>query len=276
MPNRPHLVPTPITDRTGKQTTVYRRPEATASPHGALSALPAPRPASPSLAQPSGRSAEYAKRLREIAESNRLWDSGGHPDRGFLMGCAMEAMGGMLNTVALDSERDEAAQLAAHLQYFACHHGAHSQVVIAERFAPILDELYANHGKAPVADTAAWEEILTGESSDYGARELVSAAKIAQTLQSAGLIAKAYVPERIGGGERIEDRRFFAHLFAHAHGVVDYREPPSEAVDLIRVIDEFPEHMDEIRRHAVEGLHGAAIRELVAGECPKALVTGAL
>lgn len=119
-----------------------------------------------------------------------------------------------------------------------------------------------------------WQEDSQPDCGAYNGVFDVGAA-----LQSLRLMPISRVPDDMPviDNQQPEERdmRFIVHLYAHAQGLIDYADTDKNG-DFVKLIDEFPERVEDIAAGAREGLHAAAIRAKLDGEGATALLSGHL
>lgn len=262
MNDRSHLIRTPITDRAGRQTTVYRRPAAAL---GSAAALPAPVLAALMEPEPPAPVEQYEQRRGRIHAENARWRDEG--DRTGAVEAMSEALHGMQHLAWLIAESDyrpASERLAQHLSEAVDLH-AHSCVSFAGLYARHFC-VAANNPERTLHDGDA-EDSKYWES--YGAADAAEAMTVARTLLTLDLIS---FTEDFPG---TPDERVSAHLRAHAMHLIDYSRPTDEIRGAVEAIDARPDDFLTISSIHEPGMHAAAILH-VLDSTSKPLSRGAL
>lgn len=270
--SRSHLVATPVTDRNGKQTTVFKKPH---GPGSGKSAVPAP---SVSGQKPPAvvRTDAYAERLAAVEPANAAYRADPARRLGFA-----EAAGEGMRTLTLAVARGHRSQAEdlAHSIGAAFEDDAYSRIIIADNFGHLYSGLEASNGvDLDLTDTERMldvEQKASADAADYNAVFV-----IAEALQNVQLMSLSEIPGSLWDNSQkpVEERdlRFLAHLYASAESAIDYGDRKSDW-DVVRLIDEYPDRVKEIiAARKEEGLHAAAIKAQILGEGASALRTGTL
>jgi hypothetical protein len=266
-----NLVPTPITDKNGKATTVYRSADAPQTPN--KNGLPAPVmtafiPPKKAIAKDTESYTDRRQRIRKEAVAE--------PDRAAKAQRAVQAFTCMQNIMLSavsstdSSEREDFALRIGMLgedQDFEA-------ILLADRFAAVhytLADSIDNDDEwdEPLElefngdDTSDWDSEYVGISNHVQIIDLVLA------LRENHLMSPTEVPDH---GET----RFLAHLYLSATQKLNYRYDDDETIALMNIVDEFPEQTNLIAEGLDKGLRSEGIKALLAGTVPKGIVSGLL
>lgn len=270
-----NLVPTQITDKNGKLTTVHRRAEA-ASPDR-FKGLPAPTNQAfipPKRESGSTVQESYADRRERIAAEYVKEDG---PEeiaaKTKLAFETFEIMGNIMMTAVDERGSSEREDFAMRIGMLSERHDF-AAIILAERFAAVHRTLTES-----TEVDSEWDEPLeidfSGEdtsdwTSDFtNVHDHVQIIDLVMTLRDHQLIGPQETPEH-------GDPRFLAHLYMSATKKINYRRDEGDVLELIKIVDEFPEMTNVIAEHVDSGLHAEGFRALFAGELPKGVVSGAL
>lgn len=273
MPDRSQLVRTPITDRTGKQTTVYRKPDAGSPAAGSRVPAPTIAPLRPEAAAQPTRAQRYAERLDRIRADNETWGPE-HPKYREVFNAASIALGALIGSCSGAGD-DDVQTIAGHVSD-AFETARFAQVATADLFGGVqagLAEQYRD--TLPSAEELAdWQDNLFRGADDY-----VRVLRVSAMLQTLELIELSRIPDDpttlTAMHEDARDHRFIVHLMASAQGAIDYRDFEASG-DYVRLLDEFPEELEAISQGVREGLHAGAIRAKLDGGRAPALLRGEL
>lgn len=267
---RAHLVATPITDVTGKQTTVYRRP---VGGPAALRSMPAPAVAAAAAERSTPERTAYRQRLAAIAEANRVWerDSVCEGLDQLKMG-ALEALSALMVSVAThagDGHGGEEAGEFAQLAVSTTSTMEYGRLIAANALAPLYHAFEADHRLDPT-DADAREEASENDFYGWDPVHLFAIVCVVERLQRLGLQARHDVPASPS------DDRLCAHLWASARRVIDYNGIHEGHDEIIRLIDEHPTDVEAIAAGFERGLHPEAVRAVIEGNAAPAVAAGIL
>lgn len=276
-----NLIPTPITDKNGKVTTVHRRPDIPQD-HRAHSFGP-PVVTSAYIPPKEAKSVDaisYSERLEAITEANERWVSGDKPSVTEMAPLAAEALNvvGNLMLSAVDcQDKSEGQDLGIRISELG-QSKDYAAIILADRFAAVHytlrvmndpdvewmdDEDDAEESIFGGQDTSDWDSEYAGASDNVQIIDMV------MTLREMNLMSYVDAPEH-------GDKKFFAHLYMNATEKINYRHDDEKTLELIRLVDEFPEHGEAISEGINKGLHAEGIKALIDGELHTGLVSGAL
>lgn len=267
-----HLIPTPIVDKTGKQTTVHKR---AVDPSKGTANFPSPKVSMSSQAATEAPAVDaYKDRLEKIAVANAEWREVGElsdKERGSLATQAFSAMSWMMNIVAKSYDRGDQSDFADEVQWLS-EAEDFAPVILADRFG-ITHSILRNQEDGNddnIEFSFEGEDTSDWDSSNVAPKDFVMVINAAVTLTQLDLRARNSTPEH-------GDARFFAHLYMSATETINYRKDDEpEIVSLIKLVDEFPERSEMIKDGIDDGLHAEGIRALIQGSVHKNLAEGVL
>ena len=276
-----NLIPTPIVDKNGKQTTVHKKLETGDSRTLGI----APPMLSADSKAPSVES--YKKRLDRIQHENQQWslgDKGTAAERAAVAVKALNVVGNLIMTIASDQKRNEGtiSDLGVSIASLS-ETGNYEPLIIAERFSGVVgvikDVLDADEWSSdewegegldegePISfdgeDTSDWE------SENVSTDDVSNIIDLVYTLREMNLMSPYELPER---GES----RFFAHLYMATTKTINYRRDDPNTLELIRLLDEYPERGKQIGEAIKAKVHAAGIRALITDEVQPSLASGTL
>lgn len=273
-----NLIPTPITDKNGKQTTVYRAPDD--SPkivRGGIPPLTMEAYIPPHKRKRETAEAEsYSERRERIKDANERWKAGERPTPEELAPVAMKAMDSLSNLMmfvsdcADSSEREDYAIRIASLasekdfplmiaceQFREVHYTLADSVNIDTEWDDPFEVSFDGE------DTSDW-------SSEYASvKDSGSVIDLILALRDENLMNHLEAPEH-------GDKRFFAHLYLSATKKLNYRMDDENTIATIHLVDEFPEKTELIAEGLDKNLHAEGIRALIHGEVHSGIASGAL
>ena len=273
-----NLIPTPITDKNGKQTTVYRSPDN--APKQLRSGIPpltmeAYVPPSQKKQKPT-EVESYEERRERIKEANERWKAGARPTSEELAPISMKAMDSVSNLMMIvadcsdSSEREDYAIRIASL----ASEKDFPLMIACERFREVHYTL-ADSVNVDTEWDDPFEVSFDGEdtsdwSSEYATvRDSGNVIDLIITLRDENLMDHMEVPEH-------GDKRFFAHLYLSATGKLNYRIDDANTIATIHLVDEFPEKTELIAEGLDKNLHAEGIRALIQGDIHPGIASGAL
>lgn len=270
-----NLVPTPITDKNGKATTVYRSAEVPQQPW--KSGLPAPVmtafiPPKETAPKPSESYADRQQRIRHeaVAESGPEEEAAKAQRAVQAFTCIQNLMLSAVSNTDISEREDFALRigmLGAEQDFEA--------ILLADRFAAVhytLADAMDNDDEwdEPMElgfdgddDTSDWE-------SEYlGIKDHIQIIDLVMALRENHLMSSTEVPDH---GEP----RFLAHLYLSATKKLNYRHDDDETIALMKIVDEFPEQTNLIAEGLDKDIRAEGIKALLAGTVPKGIASGLL
>jgi hypothetical protein len=266
-----NLVPTPITDKNGKATTVYKSVDAPQTPQ--KSGLPAPVMTAyipPKKALPVA-SESYADRKQRIRQ-----EAVAEPDRAAKAQRAVQAFTCMQNIMLSAASNTDSSER----EDFALRIGMLGEVqdfeaiLLADRFAAVHYTLADSIDNDDEWDEPLELEFNGDDTSDWeseylGINDHVQIIDLVMTLRENHFMSPTEVPEH---GEP----RFLAHLYLSATQKLNYRHDDDETIAMMNIVDEFPEQTNLIAEGLDKGLWSAGIKALLAGTVTKGVASGVL
>lgn len=269
-----NLVPTPITDKNGKATTVYRSAEAPQQPRTA--GLPAPVmtayvPPKKNAPKASESYADRQQRIRKeaVAESGPE-EKAAKAQRAVQAFTCIQNL--MLSAVSStdSSEREDFALRIGMLgegQDFEA-------IILTDRFAAVHYTLADSMDNDDEWDEPLELEFNGDDTSDWtseyiGIKDHVQIIDLVMALRENHLMSPTEVPDH---GEA----RFLAHLYLSATQKLNYRHDDDETITLMKLVDEFPEQTNLIAEGLDKGLRAEGIKAVLAGTVPKGIASGLL
>lgn len=272
-----NLIPTPITDKNGKQTTVYRSPET--SGKQSSSGMPAPTMQAyvPPKTKPTpGPDESYEDRRARIKDSNERWRAGERPAPEELAASAMLAMDAMANigwSIAQGRSESERMDIADSINSL-CNNKDFAALTACDKFREVHHTLahiddYSGFDDEPFEISFTGEDTSDWEAENATSKNSVEVIDLIMTLRENDLMDQYEVPDH-------GDPRFFAHLYLSATGTLNYRRDDENTLAIIRLTDELPEKTEVIADGIKKNLHAEGIRALIDGELHSGIVSGAL
>lgn len=265
-----NLIPTPITDKNGKATTVYRSAEA--PQQAQKTSIPAPVVQAQTVEHKEhpADSESYAERKRRILEESNAEETpesiAAKAELAVKVFPSVQNLMMSLSSCMDSSEREDFAfqigELAAHKEFEA--------IGLSDRFADVYNTIVNSSDEDDTLDIDfSGEDTSDWESEYVGIRDHLKIIDVVFALRDQHLMSPTEVPEH---GEP----RFFAHLYMSASKRINYRDDDDETLALIRLVDEYPERTEMIAEGLEKGVHSEGIKSLLNGNVSKGVASGVL
>lgn len=269
-----NLVPTPITDKNGKATTVYRSAEAPQTPR--TGGLPAPVmtayiPPKKEVPIASESYSERRQRIRREAVAETGPEEKAAKEKRAVQ--AFTCMHNLMLSAVSSNDSSEREDFALRVGMLGEEQDFET-ILLADRFAAVHYTLADS-----MDNDDEWDEPLTLEfngddtsdwESEYiGIKDHVQIIDLVMALRENHMMGSTEVPEH---GES----RFLAHLYLSATQRLNYRRDDDETIAMMNIVDEFPEQTNLIADGIDKGLHAEGIKAILAGTVPKGIASGLL
>ena len=269
-----NLIPTPITDKNGKATTVYRSAET--PQQTTMKVLPAPVMEAyvPPKKARAVNDESYASRrerirLENIAEDGPLELA----NKGVLSMKAFESIGNLMMSAVNSYDKSEQEDFALSIGTLGKEKDF-AAIILADRFGAAHYTIADSNDKdsewdEPLEISFDGEDTSDWESEYTGINDYVQVIDLVMALREHGLMGRDEVPEH---GEA----RFLAHLYLSASGKLYYRHDDDDTIAVMNIVDEFPEHTNIVAEGLDNGLHVEGIKALLDGDIHRGVASGAL